>query len=118
MLPLLPLMVTCVAFAAVTVRVDELPDVIVPGLAAMVTVGVVVLLELFVKLAPHPANSRDKQRQKNASTAGRGERQVPPSRCVPLKIVSRAVPSGKENRRSRSYAGDDKGKARRYLGRC
>ena len=39
MLPLLPVIVTCVAFAAVTVRVDELPEVIVPGLAAMVTVG-------------------------------------------------------------------------------
>jgi hypothetical protein len=70
-LPLLPVIVTCVAFAAVTVRVDELPEVIVPGLAVMVIVGArVVPLELFVKVAPpHPANSRDKQRQKNAGTA-------------------------------------------------
>lgn len=69
-LPLLPVIVTCVAFAAVTVRVDELPAVIAPGLAAMVTVGVVPV-ELFLKLTPHPANSRDQQRQKISSTAGR-----------------------------------------------
>ena len=87
-LPLLPVTVTCAAFAAVTVRVDELPEVIVPGLAAMVTVGAVAL-ELFVKLAPQPANSRDQQRQKNASIAEREERQVAPSRGVSFEFVSR-----------------------------
>ena len=37
--PSVPAIVTDVAFAAVTVKVDELPDVIEAGLATIVTVG-------------------------------------------------------------------------------
>ena len=48
-------------------------------------------VELLVKLAPHPANSSELQRQNNASAAGRGERQGHLLGCVLLKIVSRAV---------------------------
>ena len=39
MLPSVAVMVTCVAFTAVTVKVDELPDIIDPGLAVIFTVG-------------------------------------------------------------------------------
>lgn len=54
-LPSDPVTVTCVAFVADTVKVDELPAVIVVGLEVMLTVGVGVL----VKVAPpHPVNSR------------------------------------------------------------
>jgi len=38
-LPSVPVTVTCVAFVAVTVKVDELPEVIEMGLEAIVTVG-------------------------------------------------------------------------------
>jgi hypothetical protein len=38
-LPSDPVTVTCVAFAAVTVRVDELPETIAVGLAVMFTAG-------------------------------------------------------------------------------
>lgn len=38
-LPSVPVIVTDVAFVAVTVRVDELPEVIEAGLAVIVTVG-------------------------------------------------------------------------------
>ena len=38
-LPLVPLSVTCVAFVAVTVTLEELPLAIDVGLALMVTVG-------------------------------------------------------------------------------
>ncbi len=40
MLPSEPLIVTCVAFIAVTVRVDELPTTIDDGAAVIVTVGI------------------------------------------------------------------------------
>lgn len=39
MLPLDPVIVTPVAFVAVTVKTEELPDVIEVGLALIVTVG-------------------------------------------------------------------------------
>lgn len=38
-LPSVPVNVTCVAFDAATVRIDELPEVIEAGLAVMLTVG-------------------------------------------------------------------------------
>ena len=54
MLPSVPVSVTCVEFVAVTVKMDELPDVIEAGLAVIVTVGVgfgvtvtVVVAEVF-----------------------------------------------------------------------
>ncbi len=40
-MPSVPLTVTVVAFVAVTVKVDEPPEVIDAGLAVMLTVGVV-----------------------------------------------------------------------------
>jgi hypothetical protein len=44
-----------VAFAAVTVKVDELPATIEVGLAVMPTVGAA---EVPVEIPPHPVNSR------------------------------------------------------------
>jgi hypothetical protein len=59
-LPSLPLIVTEVAFAAVTVRVEDAPAAIDAGLAVIATVG-----RVFVgveTLAPHPASSKDTRR--------------------------------------------------------
>ena len=39
MLLSVPVSVTCVSFAAITVKVDEFPEVIEAGLAVMLTVG-------------------------------------------------------------------------------
>jgi hypothetical protein len=44
-------MVTVVAFVAVTVKVDAFPEMIVVGLAAMVTVGAGLLVTVTVALA-------------------------------------------------------------------
>jgi hypothetical protein len=50
---------------------DELPEVIEVGLAAMLTVGVVVPVDVLLKLAPpHPVNTR---RSGNMSTIAKGE---------------------------------------------
>jgi hypothetical protein len=55
----LPVIVTVVAFVAVTVRMDELPAVIEVGLAVIVTVGawfpVVVTVTVAVAVADPPA---------------------------------------------------------------
>jgi hypothetical protein len=64
---LVPVTVTCVAFADVTVRVDELPVEIAPGFAEIVTLGAVAApVEFPLNVAPQPVISRDKQRHKNA----------------------------------------------------
>jgi hypothetical protein len=57
--------------AAVTIRVDEFPEVIVPGFAEMVTVGAAAAppVEAFVNVAPQPVSNRDKQRKENADAA-------------------------------------------------
>jgi len=50
---------------------DELPAVIEAGLAAMLTVGVVVPVDVLLKLAPpHPVNTR---RSGNMNTIANGE---------------------------------------------
>jgi hypothetical protein len=58
LLPSLPEIVTCVAFTAVTVKVDELPDAIEPGLAVICTVGagldVTVTVAVAVAFPPLP----------------------------------------------------------------
>jgi hypothetical protein len=60
LLPSLPVRVTPVAFVAVTVKIDELPEVIVVGLAMMVTVGapdvpvVTVIVTAAVAVPPLP----------------------------------------------------------------
>jgi hypothetical protein len=52
-----PVTVTCVAFVAVTVNVDEFPDVIVVGSADMATVGVVLVgATERGAYVPHPAH--------------------------------------------------------------
>jgi hypothetical protein len=59
-LPSEPLRVTCVAFVATIVRIDELPAVIDAGFAAIVTVGVAeptddtVIVEFAVAEPPGP----------------------------------------------------------------
>ena len=56
MLPSIPIIVTTVALAAVTVKVDELPETIDVGLAVMMTVGagVTVTVALAEVLPPAP----------------------------------------------------------------
>lgn len=64
-LPSVPVIVTCVAFAAITVMVDELPEVIEVGLAVTLTVGAVVVFVLsgsLVELAPQPVKIRRNKR--------------------------------------------------------
>jgi hypothetical protein len=68
-LPSLPLMVTEVAFAAVTVRVEDAPAAIDAGLAVMVTVGAVFVGVLT--FAPHPVNSSGSSRAGSAQKIGR-----------------------------------------------
>jgi hypothetical protein len=64
-----PVTVTAVAFVAATVNMDELPDVIEAGLAAMFTVGIAV--DVLLKLAPpHPVKTR---RSGNMNTIAKGE---------------------------------------------
>jgi hypothetical protein len=57
-LPSLPLIVTAVELVAVTVNVDDLPEIIDAGLALMLTVGaagwVTVTVALAVVLPPAP----------------------------------------------------------------
>jgi len=60
------LTVTCVAFAAVTVKVEELPAVIEAGLALMLTVGAGDALTARNEL--HPSNT--KRRTREATLAG------------------------------------------------
>jgi hypothetical protein len=55
-----PVTVTDVAFAAVTVKVDEPPAAIEAGLAEMVTVGGVVVP--MTLLTPHPVKSTGNER--------------------------------------------------------
>ena len=55
-LPSVPVTVTFEAFAAVTVKVEELPELTEAGLALMLTVGVPV--PPLLKLRPHPVNTR------------------------------------------------------------
>jgi hypothetical protein len=62
MVPSLPVTVTCVAFAAVTVKVDALPMVIEVGLATIVTEGTDGVLLVLLKLPPHPLKSRGSKR--------------------------------------------------------
>jgi hypothetical protein len=50
-LPSFPVTITDVAFVAVTVNVDELPDEIDAGLAAMVTVGAGLVAALTLTVA-------------------------------------------------------------------
>ncbi|MGB8477374.1 MAG: hypothetical protein WCE63_00855 [Acidobacteriaceae bacterium] len=57
LLPLVPVIVIAVAFLAVTVNVEELPLVIVVGLALIVMVGVVAASTAWL-LTPTPANAR------------------------------------------------------------
>ncbi len=55
MVPSLPEMLTAVALVALTVKVEELPDKMEAGLAAMVTVGardVTVTVVAFVTVPP------------------------------------------------------------------
>jgi hypothetical protein len=59
-LPSLPATVTEVAFAAVTVRVEDAPAAIDAGLAVMATVGAVFVGVLT--FAEHPVNSSGKRR--------------------------------------------------------
>jgi hypothetical protein len=62
-LPSDPVTVTCVAFVAVTVRVDELPDAIDVGLTLIPTMGAVGgAPELPLKAVPQPVNSRHNER--------------------------------------------------------
>lgn len=49
--PSLPATVTCVALAAVTVKVEELPAVIDVGLATMLTVGAALAVTVTVAVA-------------------------------------------------------------------
>ncbi len=71
MLPSVPVTVTAVALAAVTVKVDELPAAIEVGLAVMLTVGVAVAVGVLLKWAPpHPVNTR---RSGNMNTIAKGE---------------------------------------------
>jgi hypothetical protein len=64
-----PVTVTAVAFVAATVNMDELPEVIEAGLAAMFTVGVAV--DVLLKLAPpHPVKTR---RSGNMNTIAKGK---------------------------------------------
>jgi len=62
-LPSDPVTVTCVAFVAVTVRVDELPDAIEVGLTLIPTMGAVGgAPELPLTAVPQPVNSRHSER--------------------------------------------------------
>ena len=60
-LPSDPVIVTCVAFVAVTVSMDELPAAIEVGLALMPTIGAVGV-EPPLKAVPQPVNSRHSER--------------------------------------------------------
>lgn len=60
-LPSLPEIVTCVAFMAVTVRVDVAPDEIEVGFAAIVTAAV--FGKLFPLNSAHPEKKRQKGRK-------------------------------------------------------
>ena len=67
-LPSEPVTITCVAFVAVTVRVDELPDAIEVGLALIPTIGAVGGgPELPLKRMPQPVNSRHNERLDTAT---------------------------------------------------
>jgi hypothetical protein len=72
-LPSEPLTVTPVAFVAVTVSVDELPDAMDVGFAVTLTVGAagsVVLTEPPADLAPpHP----DRMKRKAGNSTAKGE---------------------------------------------
>lgn len=72
MLPSDPVTITCVAFVAVTVRVDELPDAIAVGLALIPTIGAVGgASELPLKRVPQPVNSRHSERLDIAAASKR-----------------------------------------------
>ena len=71
-LPSDPVTITCVAFVAVTVRVDELPDAIDVGLAFIPTMGAVGgAPELPLKAVPQPVNNRHSERLDNAVVSKR-----------------------------------------------
>lgn len=63
-LPSVPVIVTAVALLAVTVSVDELPEVMEVGLAVMLTVGGGAELPILPTLA-HPVNISSSGRQDN-----------------------------------------------------
>jgi hypothetical protein len=50
-LPSEPVNVTCVAFVAITVKLDELPEEIEAGFAAMLTVGAAAATTMMVAVA-------------------------------------------------------------------
>jgi hypothetical protein len=62
--------VTALAFVAATVNMEELPALIEAGLAAMLTVGIAVEVELLKLAPPHPANTR---KSGNRNTIANGE---------------------------------------------
>jgi hypothetical protein len=84
-LPSVPVTITWVAFVAVTVKMEELPETIEAGLVEMLTIGAG--FEIPVKLTPHPITSKANGRPDNNAAQNR-VRQKEGEKCTFIKVRS------------------------------
>jgi hypothetical protein len=88
-LPSDPAIVTCVAFVAVTVNMEELPGITDAGLALMPTIGAVGGLTPLAKI-PQPVNTINRKKQKVEAIEQRASKRNRPAHCSMPSIA----PSG------------------------